>query len=179
MEEKMKEELQEELEKKTEGTRFKLKIKITQKALFSFMLHHANTSFSGIFGIGISVLALVILFGGYANVDIMSKCILLFVGLAFTVINPVMMYYKAGQQVKKNPMYQRELNYELYEEGISLVNENKREYVPWSKIVKFKKTKSVLALYTTRIHAVILPTAEFPEQKDEVEAFIRSKVRGK
>ncbi len=159
--------------------RYELDIKITTKDLFSFMIHHSNTSFSGIFGLILSVGALILLFTGYAQGNDMGNLVLLFLGLCFTVINPLTMYKKAMDQVKNNPMYRDELHYVLDETGVSLVKENKTESIEWNRILKFKKTKRVFALYTTGVHAVILPTEGFEGQREEVETFIKSKVKGK
>lgn len=159
--------------------KFELDIKITTKDLFSFMIHHTNTSFSGIFGLILSIGAFVLLFTGYAQGNDMGNLVLLFLGLCFTVINPVMMYKKAMEQVKNNPLYRDPLHYVLDETGVSLVKNDRTESIEWGRILKFKKTSRVFALYTTGVHAVILPTEGFKEQKEEVEAFIQSKVKGK
>lgn len=160
-----------------EEKKYDLSIKITTKDLFSFMIHHANTTISGVFGLILSFGALILLFTGYAQGNDMGNVVLLVVGLSFTVINPVSMYYKAQQQVKNNPLYKNVLHYVLDEEGVSLVRDDRTESIEWNRILKFKKTKRVFALYTTGVHAVILPTAGFADQADEVEAFIKSKIK--
>lgn len=159
--------------------KFELDIKITTKDLFSFMIHHSNTSFSGVCGLILSIGAFILLFTGYAQGNDMGNLVLLFLGLCFTVINPVTMYKKAMDQVKSNPLYRDELHYVLDETGVSLVKNDKTESIEWGRILKFKKTSRVFALYTTGVHAVILPTKGFEEQKDEVEAYIKTKIKGK
>ena len=157
---------------------FELRVKITAKELFAFMMKHTYSSASGIFGILLSVGCLVLFFAGFAGNDDTKKVILLIIGLLFTVVNPVMLYTKAKQQALKNPLYKEILVYTLDEEGISLTADGKTEAIRWESIVDYKKGFGVCLLYTSKIHSILLPFSSMGEKKDEIVTFIQAKVRG-
>ena len=161
-----------------ENKEIRLNVRIGAKDLFSFMAYHTYYHLSGLFGIGLSLLALVTLLAGLGGDDPVKNIILLVLGLLFTVINPLMLFAKAKQQAMNNPMYKENLCYTLTEEGISLSLKDTTESIEWAQILKFKKTKRVCILYTTQVHAILLPFACMEGNKDKVVAFIESKVRG-
>ena len=156
-----------------------LKVKITGKELFSFMMKHTYSRFSGLFGLGLSLVALVLLVMSFGDGDDMKAIILLVIALLFTVVNPLMLYTRAKQQALSNPVYKETLLYTLDESSISLKVNDTEESIEWEKILKWKKTGSVCILYTTDIHAILLPFSCMGDQRKKVETLIESKVRGK
>jgi hypothetical protein len=154
-----------------------LHVKIRTKELFSFLLHHTYTSISGLFGLAVSLISLGILATGYAKGDDFRTIVLLVLGLLFTVINPVMLFGKAKKQALTNPLYKKELVYRLDEKGITLVLEEASETVPWENIRKWKKTGKIEILYTSPIHAVLLPFASMEGKRSEVEALLQERLK--
>ena len=161
-----------------ENKEIRLNVRIGAKDLFSFMAYHTYSHLSGLFGIGLSLLALVMLLSGFGGDDPVKNIILLILGLLFTVINPIMLFVKAKQQAMNNPVYKEILFYTLSDKGISLSIKNTKESIEWAQVLKFKKTKRVCILYTTEVHAILLPFSCMEGNGDKVVAFIESKVRG-
>lgn len=156
-----------------------LSVKINSKELYSFLLWHTYTTASGLFGLFISVMSLVLLAMGYANGDSFRALALIVLGLMFTVINPILLYKKARNQAVNNPVYKNEMIYILDEKGITLKAGEAEETVEWTRIRKCRKTKVVYILYTTKIHAILLPFSAMKEEKELVEQWIHTKVRGR
>lgn len=157
----------------------KLFVKINPKELFSFMLWHTYTAPSGLFGLCLSVIALIMLVTGFADGDAFRSAVLLVLGSVFTVVNPILLYMKAKNQAQTNPVYQKEMIYTIDENGITLKAGEATETVEWTKIRKCRKTRVIYMLYTTRIHAILLPLASLKGDKELVEHWINTKVRGK
>ena len=157
----------------------KLKVKIGTKELFHFLFTHTYTSPSGIIGLCVSIGSLVLLAMGFAEGDDFRMAVLAVMGSLFTVFNPIMLWVKAKGQAVKNPLYKNELIYILSDTGVSLIANGKKETIEWNKIIKCKRTKTVYLLYTTKIHAILLPVAGMTGQKEQVDELITTKVRGK
>lgn len=157
----------------------KLFVKINTKELFSYMLRHTYTSRSGVFGLILSLIALGLLAVGHAGGDPFQTVVLLILGMVFTVINPIMIYFKAKGQAESNPVYQNEMIYTLDANGITLKAGKAEETVPWENIRKCRKTRVIYILYTTRIHAILLPIESMKGDRELVEKWIDTKVRGK
>lgn len=155
----------------------RIEAKIDAKVLFSFMLRHTYTSFSGILTILIGIGAFVLFYQSLSGNDDTQKLILLIIALLFTVGNPYLLYKKAKDQAKRNPLYKEKLVYTLDDVGVHLNVEDKEETLEWPRIKKWKKTGKVCILYTSKIHAILLPYKDMGEQRKAVEALIQSKVK--
>lgn len=155
----------------------KIEAKIDAKVLFSFLLRHTYTSFSGIAGLLISGTAFVFFLKSLGGDNDFQKVLLLFASLLFTVINPYLLYKKAKAQEVRNPLYKETLLYTLDDEGIHLAVNGKEEMLAWSMVRKWKKTGKVCILYTSTVHAILLPYASMNGQRDQVEKLIREKMK--
>lgn len=155
----------------------RIEAKIDAGVLFSFMLRHTYTTFSGLFTIVLGLGAFGLFFQSLSGVDDTKKIVLLIIALLFTVGNPYLLYKKAKEQAKRNPLYKDALIYTLDEEGVHLTVEDNEECLEWSRIKKWKKTGKVCILYTSKVHAILLPYKDMKDQKEAVEALIQSKVK--
>ena len=153
-----------------------LNVKIGTKELFSFLMKHTYSGLSGVIGLVISVAALVLFLLGFAEGDPFRIVVLLFLASLFTIVNPAMLWVKAKGQSVKNPLYKDELHYFLNEKEVGLNVNGKKEVIEWSRIMNCKKTKSVYILYTTKIHAILLPVSGMNENKEKIDDLIARKV---
>ena len=155
----------------------RIEAKIDAGVLFSFMLRHTYTTFSGLFTIVLGLGALGLFFQSLSGTDDTKKLILLIVALLFIVGNPYLLYKKAKEQAKRNPLYKEALLYTLDDNGVHLTVDGQEECLEWSRIKAKKKTGKVCILYTSKVHAILLPYKDMKDQKDAVEALIQSKLK--
>lgn len=155
----------------------KIEAKIDAKVIFSFLLRHTYTSLSGIVGLLISGTAFVFFLRSLGGENDFQKVLLLVVSLLFTVINPYLLYEKAKDQAARNLLYKETLLYTLDDEGICLEVDGKEERVVWSMVKKWKKTGKVCILYTSTVHAILLPYASMNGKRDQVEKLIQEKMK--
>ena len=151
--------------------------KIDAGVLFSFMMRHTYTTFSGLFTILLGLGAFGLFFQSLSGNNDSQKLILLIIALLFTVGNPYLLFKKAKEQAKRNPLYKEALIYTLDDEGVHLAVDGKEECLAWSGIKKWKKTGKVCILYTSKVHAILLPYKDMKDQKDAVETLIQSKLK--
>lgn len=155
----------------TEGVRVSVGMKVGY--MYSFLMQHTHRSFKGIFGVCISVAALVafaLSFDG--NGDTTRKVILLIIGLLFTVVNPIILLIKAQQQVLLSPVYKNPLTYLFTEDGMTVSQGGQEQSLAWNAILEIRKTASVLIIYTAKNTASILAYKEMGENRQAVEQMI-------
>jgi hypothetical protein len=152
-------------------------IKIRVKDLFGFTLYH---SYAGIFGkmwLGLSIVALIGFFVTFGTVTPQYSAALLFIGLLFTVINPILLYQKCASRMKKTKeAYELPFCYTCEANGILLVQgENKVKYT-WDMIFQFVETKKAVYMMMDPMHACIIPKDQLGEKKQEFMNYIKETV---
>lgn len=141
--------------------------------MYSFLFQHIHRSFKGIFGVCISLAALVAFAMSFdENADMTRRMILLLIGLLFTVINPIILLIKAQQQVLLSPIYKKPLTYVFTTEGMTVSQEDQKQFLAWDKILEIRKTASVLIIYTAKNSASVLSLKEMGEQSEAVQEVI-------
>ena len=152
---------------------YELETKITTKELYSYLMMHTYSSFSGKVCVILSILAFIMLLLGAGKGDMTKTAILGIVAALYTVINPVMLYLKAARQAKLNPAYKDSMKFGFHEKGINIAFGGNEGMIPWDKIMKGKKTKKVYALYTDPIHAFLIATKDLRKTGTEIEDYIK------
>lgn len=141
--------------------------------MYSFLFQHLHRSFKGIFGVCISVAALVAFVMSFDGTeDTTRKIILLLIGLLFTVVNPIMLLIKAKQQVMLSPIFKQPLQYTFSPMGMKVSQGEEEQFVTWEQILEVRKTASVLILYTSKNSGSILAFKEMGNKRQAVERMI-------
>lgn len=125
--------------------------------LYDFLLNHMYRSFRGLIGIGISIAALVLLINGGGQGDNFRIVMLVIIAALFTVIQPIQLFMKAAQRVKLNADAEVPLFYVVNKEGIHVKQKEEEMTLPWENVVKIKRTPRSLLIYSSSIHAFIIP----------------------
>lgn len=141
--------------------------------MYSFLFQHLHRSFKGIFGVCISVAALVAFAMSFDGTeDTTRKVILLLIGLLFTVVNPIMLLIRAKQQVMLSPIFKQPLQYTFSPMGMKVSQGEEEQFVTWEQILEVRKTASVLILYTSKNSGSILAFKEMGNKRQAVERMI-------
>ena len=157
----------------------KVKVEMTVKNMYDFLLRHSYCSVSGMIGVIFSISAIGVLIAKYPVLSNGQKILLIFGSLLFTVINPIAIYFSSVKQVKLNPTFRDELVYAIGDEGVT-VQQNKQELlVTWSEVQKVVETRYNIIIYLTKVRAFVLPKENCKEQMVELKALIRQHVTGK
>ena len=153
----------------------KAKVKLTTKELFGFLINHTYSSTSAFIGIILSIGGFVGFFYmlGMPGANPFYLGALFGTGLLFTVIQPLVIYFKAKKQVKKNDAVNEPLEYTISKEGINVVQGERTGYSPWDEIVKVTSTKTLVMLYTSRVHAYVIPKEDVGDKLDEFKRLIQ------
>ena len=71
---------------------------------------------------------------------------------------------KSSEQVKKSPMFQKPITYELTEEGVQISQEDQSTLNEWENFQKAVSTDTSIILYVTKVRALIFPKEALGEQ---------------
>lgn len=157
----------------TEGS-LECKILLREKDMRHFMFRHTYTSFSGWFGVLLSVIALAMLIIGWKQYDIIHIVALGILALLFTVVQPVQIVMRAKNQIKRQDMFHDTLIYNLCKEGILVRQGEQYVNVVWKDISKVVSTRKAVFVYTSPVRAFILPYDQIGDI-EEFKKIIREK----
>ena len=141
--------------------------------MYSFLFQHLHRSFRGIFGVCISLAALVaFVMSFWEDTDMTRRVVLLIIGLLFTVVNPILLLFKAYKQVKLSPVFKQPLIYTFSDAGMKVAQGDEEQFVSWDQVLEVRKTPSILIVYTSKGSGSILAYKELGENRQKIEEII-------
>ncbi len=143
-------------------------VQMTAREVYRFTFYHVYHGFSGMFGLCLSLLALLYLFTNFNATSDMGKTVLIIVGAWYTVFEPMMMVSRSQSQVKRNKAYQKPLNYRVDADGITVSQDDQSQTMTWDKISKIVETNSQFLVYSSRIHSFIFPKSMLDGQEKDM-----------
>ncbi len=151
-----------------------LTIQMTPSAMFDFLYWHSYHGIMGIVNYGFSFIALLALVFGFGKDNTIATIALIVLASLFTIVNPALLYYKAVRQVKKNPMFQKPLEYTFDEKGFSVAQGKEKAFASWGDVLLLRETKKTIVLYLGAANATVLPKKDCKEYWAEIKAFIKN-----
>lgn len=147
-------------------------VKMTYSALYSYILNTYYRSFSGILGVLLSVMALFVLVYCWGQLTTSQRVVFILVAITFTLLNPFMLAFKAFKQLKLSPSYKKPLDYTFHDDGIKISQGELSQDITWNKICRILMTDRMLAIYTGRMHAFVIPLSELGSDKGKIIASV-------
>ena len=142
----------------------KFDVKMTEKAMYDFMLHTTYTSLNGIMGVILGGITLYLGIRQTMNGVYPAAATFFLIAIFFLVGPPLNMKAKSSEQVKKSPMFQKPITYELTEEGVQISQEDQSTLNEWGNFQKAVSTDTSIILYVTKVRALIFPKEALGEQ---------------
>lgn len=152
---------------------------MTDKIMYDFLLYHSYTSASGLFatliGVGCFILAV------YKGVNGDSQSAILFGALGAMLLfsTPFTLKSSAKNQVKNTEMFQKPLEYEVTEKGLTVTQNGQSAENTWDNIMRVVSTSKSLIIYITRMRAIILPKESMGDDYMAVVELISKNVPAK
>lgn len=154
----------------------KFTVKMESKDMVNFVLYHTYSNISGWIGVVISIVAIILLIARFYTYENSTRIVLLIVGLLFTVVNPLMLCYKAQKQVKSNAMFHIPVEYTMTDEFLAIEQGHEQLEVPWENIRLVKDTGRSLIVYVTKIRAFVWPKKQLDAQYEQAAALLVEKI---
>lgn len=133
-----------------------IKVKMTIKAMFEFLLYHNYGNLLGMLGYLLGFVCLAIGVLSLGKGDTTQILLFFFLAAMILVVNPLMLWTKAAKQVKTIAMFKEEINYEISDEGITISQKELSEKLEWDNIAKVVEVKNVYIIFISRIRAFVL-----------------------
>ncbi len=146
----------------------KKSVNMTFQALYSYILNTNYRSLAGIIGVLVSLIGVVALVFGWETMSTGQRTLFILVALSFLVINPLSLAFKAWQQLKLSPSYKQPLDYTFGDDGITVEQGEAKQHIKWDKICRIMMTGKMLAIYTDRYHAFVIPLSELGDDKGKI-----------
>lgn len=145
----------------------KITVHMTKETLYDFLLYHAYSKFNGFMA---NILGFAIIFMGvfsYVTGRTGTAGLICFLAAAaaFIAYTPLLLYRRAGQQVKGNPEYKNPVEYTFSdEEGISAVWDGGSRQVDWKQVQRAVVAPKTIGVYYGKDEALILPKKDFGDE---------------
>jgi len=134
-------------------------VRLDKKTLDRFLLRNNFLRAGGVIGILISLAAIVGLLVFWKYFATSQRVILIFLGLMFTVIQPLSLLMKVRSQLK-TVAFREPFHYTFTQTGMSVENMAGTVEVKWSDMRKVIVTKEAMYLYMNAVSAFIIPRQE-------------------
>ena len=152
----------------------KLTVKMTEKYMYDFFLYNTYSSISGILGPVVGVIALMMAINSFMSGGFTAAMPAALIAVLFLVVNPISLKAKAKMQVQQSQMFQKPLEYEFNETGITVRQDDMEAVNEWSEFSKAVSTQKCVILYLNRVRAFILPKECMGEYYEEVLKMIHT-----
>lgn len=156
-----------------------IKVNMTVKAMFEFLLYHNYANVLGVMGYLLGFVCVALGMSGLEQGDSRQMFLFFFLGAMILIINPFMLWTKAAKQVKTIQMFKEAISYEFSEEGIVISQNEVNEKLVWDNIAKVVEVKNVYIIFISRIRAFILTKESVGEDtvafKEIVKANLESR----
>ncbi len=134
-------------------------VKLTTKDMFVFLLNNTYRKLTGIIWMVFSVVVVgvVIFTWGKEGVQLYQSILLIVLASLYTIINPIMLLFRAARQIKTNETLRKPLHYVVDEEGITVSQGELSEKTPWENIWKAVKYGDQVVIYVTQLRVFNMP----------------------
>lgn len=153
-------------------------VQMTPMEIYKFTIYHSYHKASGLLGVCLSVAALVMLIMSFGDLNDRDRTVLTFVAAWFLILEPVTMFFRARGQVKRNKSYQKPLNYQMNQEGITVSQGEEHQTITWESLMKIVETNSQYLVYSSKIHAFVFPKKALGEECKKAEEIMLENISG-
>ena len=125
------------------------------RELYQFLFNYSYTTAAGIVGLLISLGAGFWLITHLTTLSSNGIVFYLLVFLLYTVVNPLMLWIKARNQVKNNDNISKPIHYDLSDSGIVICSDEQQMQIEWKSVVKVKEFGNLFVVYVSKLNAFI------------------------
>lgn len=153
-------------------------VQIKTRDLFRFKMYHGYHSASGIFGLLLTLFAAIMLMAEFANMQMQSRVVLFLIIIWFVCVDPLQFWLHSRGAARRNPVYQKPLQYRLDSAGITVSQDETEQTMSWEQVVKMVETKKQFIIYSSKLHAFIFPKEEVGADSDRLRDVLQTYARG-
>ncbi len=153
------------------GRQVTFEVTMKTKYMFSFLFYNSYYGVRGIINYALSAVAIVALIFGFGD-SAVATFFLVLLAMLFTVIEPLMLLFKAFRQVKTSESFKLPMTYTFAENAFYLQQGEIRQQAPWELVLLVRETGSLIILFTGGNNAILLPKDQISDI-DELKSILR------
>lgn len=146
----------------------KFDIDMTTGDMFRFLMNNTYRKVTGIIWIIFSVVVAFVTVITWNSVELSTSILLIISASMYTIINPVMLYFKARAQIRKNASFNSTLHYAVDEESITVSQGELSESTKWSDVYKAVKYGNQIVIYVTSLNVFVWPLKAVGEYYQDI-----------
>ncbi len=146
-----------------------LDVKITDRDMYRFNMHHAYTGFQGIFATVIGIAVIIVACLTLGKVEPMYTALYYLFGIIFLIYTPIALKLRSKRQMLVSPVLRETLHYRMDETGIHVSVGEETADLAWDMIYKMTATRSNLLIYSSRVNAYVLPKEQLEGQYEAIK----------
>lgn len=154
----------------------KFSVQMKTVYMFDFLYWHSYHGITGIINYALSFAGVAALLAGFGKDNTMVTVMLVALASLFTVINPLLLLYKAARQVKKAPMFEKPLLYKFDTREFSISQDSNSDSAKWDSVVFIRETGKSIILYMGASNALVLPKKEIGNQLGDLKKLMRAAI---
>ncbi|MDD6056737.1 MAG: YcxB family protein [Clostridiales bacterium] len=139
-------------------------ITLTAKDMYRFNMYQTYTSFQGWLSVAISIFILVVAGKTAGEVEVTRTILYAVLGVIFLFYPPIHLLLRSKHAVASTESLGKPLHYAVDAAGIRVSREEATAELPWNQIYKMMATKSNVLIYSSRIHAYVIPREQLGEK---------------
>lgn len=150
-------------------------VKMTEKIMYNFLLHHAYSSINviigNIFGILVAVLGV-----NMWNTDPGKGIMYIVLGVLMVGYTPCSLHFNAKKQIMASEVFKNPITYTISEEGLTSAQDGVTTEAGWDSMIKVVSTVKSIIIYTGKNKATILPKESMGDKYETVVELISTHV---
>lgn len=151
----------------------KVTVPLNRKYVYNFLMHHTYFSFIGYVGILISLCAIGAAVFTWGKVESTTSILLIFAGLMFTVIQPLILYSRAGKSASQLEAYKIPMTYTFNSKGMYIEQGADAKLFRWDEIIKITSTRMSVLVYVGKQHGFILTKEALDGKVDDLKLLVK------
>ncbi len=138
-------------------------ITLSSDDMYRFNMYQTYSGFHGWFSILFSILIFVVAGTTYGKVETMYTLLYVVFAVIFLFYQPVSLFLRSKHSLAASEVLRRPLHYAVGEQGFTVSQGEESAVLPWGQIYRMVATKSNVLVYSSRIHAYVIPRAQLGE----------------
>ena len=136
---------------------------LSAKDMYRFNMYQTYSGFHGWFSILFSILIFVVAGTTYGKVEMSYTLLYVVFGVIFLVYQTVRLLLSSMHSLAASEVLRKPLHYAVGEEGFTVSQGEESAALPWGQIYRIVATKSNVLVYSSRIHAYVIPRDQLGE----------------
>lgn len=125
--------------------------------MYKFLLNNVYRKVTGIIWVVFSFVVIGVTVYTWGDVEYAYSALMILLAALYTVINPVMLYFKARRQIKRTDAFKNTLHYTVDGEGIKISQGEANAEAAWEDMWKAVRYGSQIVVYANAMSAFIWP----------------------